>query len=214
VDKPTSSETLPNGASGWIAALSGEAVQSADLSARCAAVAVIAPLSRAPNLGPAGSASEEAMREEDFPAEQPEAEEEARIPHPHAYARRPRGDWSAAREVALPSVRLIWRVRGRSSFRALARGRRRRENGVEVTSAILGAPADPPRVAFAVNRSYGSAVARNRVRRQLREAVRSNAALLEPGRAYLVRPVGAPVPQPEMAAAVRRVLTKLAEDPR
>jgi ribonuclease P protein component len=152
------------------------------------------------------------MREEDVPTEQPEAEEKARIPHPHAYARRSRSDRSAAREVALPPVRLIWRVRGRSSFRALARGRRRRENGVEVTSATLGAPTDPPRVAYAVNRSFGSAVARNRVRRQLREAVRANASLLEPGRGYLVRPVGAVPAQPEMAAALHTILTRLAGD--
>ena len=149
------------------------------------------------------------MREEDVSAEQPEAEEEARIPHPDANARWPRGHRSAAREVALPSVVLIWRVRGRSSFRALARGRRRRAPGVEVTTAVLGAPSDPPRVAYAVNRSFGSAVARNRVRRQLREAVRANAEMLEPGHGYLVRPLAPAVSQPELAASVGIVLREL-----
>jgi ribonuclease P protein component len=149
------------------------------------------------------------MREEDVSAEQPEAEEEARIPHPDANARRARGHRSAAREVALPSVVLIWRVRGRSSFRALARGRRRRAPGVEVTTAVLGAPSDPPRVAYAVNRSFGSAVARNRVRRQLREAVRANETLLEPGRGYLVRPSTPLVSQPELAESVGSVLREL-----
>jgi ribonuclease P protein component len=150
------------------------------------------------------------MREEDVSAEQPEAEEEARIPHPDANARGTRGHWSAAREIALPPVVLIWRVRGRSSFRALARGRRHRGPGVEVTRASLGAPHDPARVAYAVSRSFGSAVARNRVRRQLREAIRANAGLLEAGHGYLVRPVAPLVSQPELVASVGTVLRDLA----
>src|SRR6516165_10746486 len=90
----------PAAPGGWIAAVSRSAVQSADLSsARHRHFRRGAPLPRAQNLGPQGSASEEAMREEDVSAEQPEAEEETRIPHPDANARRPRGHRSAAREV-------------------------------------------------------------------------------------------------------------------
>ena len=44
----------------------------------------------------------------------------------------------------------------------------------------------PPRVAYAVGRPVGNAVERNRVRRRLREAVRSHSALLRPASAYLV----------------------------
>ena len=44
----------------------------------------------------------------------------------------------------------------------------------------------PPRVAYAVGRSVGDAVARNRVRRRLREAVRAHPELLRPASAYLV----------------------------
>lgn len=44
----------------------------------------------------------------------------------------------------------------------------------------------PPRVAYAVGRGVGNAVARNRLRRRLREAVRGHAALLQPASAYLV----------------------------
>jgi ribonuclease P protein component len=43
-----------------------------------------------------------------------------------------------------------------------------------------------PRVAYAVGRAAGGAVARNRVRRRLRAATRAHAALLAPGHAYLV----------------------------
>jgi ribonuclease P protein component len=51
--------------------------------------------------------------------------------------------------------------------------------------------ATPPRVAFAVGRRVGPAVARNRVRRQLRAVVAELAPELRPG-AYLVAYRGAP----------------------
>jgi ribonuclease P protein component len=43
----------------------------------------------------------------------------------------------------------------------------------------------PPRVAFAVGRRAGHAVARNRIRRRLRAAVQHHASLLAPGGVYL-----------------------------
>lgn len=69
-----------------------------------------------------------------------------------------------------------------------------------VTSAVVGSPAEPPRVAYAVGRKAGGAVARNRVRRRLRAATRAHAQEFEPGRAYLVSVVGPPVPAPSYAA--------------
>ena len=47
---------------------------------------------------------------------------------------------------------------------------------------MLGSTAEPPRVAFSVGRSVGDAVTRNRVRRQLRAALREHAAELRAGR--------------------------------
>jgi ribonuclease P protein component len=137
-------------------------------------------------IHPLWGAFEEAMREEDVSAEQPEAEKEARIPPSDAYARGTGG--AAASSVQGPDapLRLIWRIRDRASFRALARARRRRRGALTVTSVPTGFLSDPPRVAFAVDRRVGTAVARNRVRRQLRMAVRANADLLRPGHAYLV----------------------------
>lgn len=52
---------------------------------------------------------------------------------------------------------------------------------------MLGSSVEPPRVAFSVGRSVGGAVTRNRVRRQLRAALRENAASLDAGAGYLVR---------------------------
>jgi ribonuclease P protein component len=144
------------------------------------------------------------MREEDVSAEQPEAEEEARLPPPDAHARGSRRDRSAARQGPQPPVVLIWRVRGRRSFQALARGRRRRSRGLEVSVAVLGPSADPPRVAYTVSRSHGSAVARNSVRRRLRSAVRANAGLLQGGHGYLFRPLE-PVPGRDQAGLVTAV---------
>ena len=63
-----------------------------------------------------------------------------------------------------------------------------------VTCALVGPPSEPPRVAYAVGRRIGGAVARNQVRRRLRAATRANARELEPGRAYLVGVVGEPAP--------------------
>jgi ribonuclease P protein component len=156
-------------------------------------------------------AFEEAMREEDVSAEQSETEEEARLPYPHAHARGSRSDRPAAGEGPQPPVVLIWRVRGRRSFQALARGQRRRADGLEVTVAELGPITDPPRVAYAVSRAVGSAVARNRARRRLREAVRESAGLLQRGRGYLVRPLAGfdGVPQSELASTLRTILGDL-----
>lgn len=64
----------------------------------------------------------------------------------------------------------LWRVQDRSTFAALREsGVRRRVGPLTVTRLADGA--DPPRVAFAVGRPVGSAVARNRLRRRLRAIV-------------------------------------------
>lgn len=89
-------------------------------------------------------------------------------------------------------ARPVWRVRDRASFVALRRAGRRGRRGP--VSVVFVPPADgvvvtPPRVAFAVGRGVGSAVARNRLRRRLRAVVddvaRSGGAVVAPG-AYLV----------------------------
>jgi ribonuclease P protein component len=127
------------------------------------------------------------MREEDVSAEQPEAEEDPRVPRPDAYSRRPRRDRSPAQQGPRQPVCLIWRLRDRAAFRAVARGRRRRHGAVEVIGNLVGSPAEPPRVAYAVGRNVGNAVVRNRVRRRLRSAVAEHAQTLRPGWGYLVR---------------------------
>jgi ribonuclease P protein component len=143
------------------------------------------------------------MREEDVPAEQPKAEEEARLPAPHAHPRRPGGPQEPAGQGPLAAVGLIWRVRDRASFRALATGRRIRRGPVVITVAPAPTPG-PPRVAYAVGRTVGPAVVRNRVRRRLRAAVRAHADALAPDTLYLVgaRPAAATTAFTELSDAL------------
>jgi ribonuclease P protein component len=151
---------------------------------------------------------EEAMREEDVPAEQSQASQDPRVSDPDAHSRRPGRDSSAARQGPHQPLGLIWRVRDPATFRALARGRRRRSGALEVSAVPVGARTEPPRVAYAVGRSVGNAVVRNRVRRRMRAAMREHQALLEPGWGYLVR-VGASAaetPYRDLSTALRAVL--------
>jgi len=147
------------------------------------------------------------MREEDVPAEYPQAQEDPRIPSAHAFPGGAEVDRPSPGQGSRQALGLIWRVRDPESFRALARGRRRRAGVLEVRTAVLGAPGEPPRVAYAVAKSVGGAVDRNRVRRRLREAVRRQE--LEPGRGYLIRvvdPAAVGTGLPDLDTTLRGIL--------
>jgi ribonuclease P protein component len=97
---------------------------------------------------------------------------------------------------------LIWRVRDRNSFRRLGAGGRRIRAGVLWCTFVADPTLEPPRVAFALGRTVGPAVTRNRLRRRLRALLWS--VPLPPG-LYLV---GA------SPAAVERSFSELAFDVR
>ena len=139
------------------------------------------------------------MREADVSAQQSEAQQDPRISGPDADA-----GWACGDPVASPARpqatrSLIWRVRDRATFDALAQARARRAGPVRVRSvpyrqgperpraegAGAGAPG-PPAVAYAIGRRSGNAVARNRLRRRLRAAVHEHHDLLAPDTAYLI----------------------------
>jgi len=151
------------------------------------------------------------MGETDIPAEQPQAEEEARLPSPDAQSSGTRGDPSPAQQGPLQSFSLIWRVRGQAAFQALARGKRRRAGTLEVRTALLGTSSEPPRAAFSVGRSVGGAVTRNQVRRRLRCALREHSASLQPGTGYLVRatPGAAATSYAELSDSLRAILSDI-----
>jgi ribonuclease P protein component len=155
------------------------------------------------------------MREENVPAEQPQAKQKARFPPADAVEGRASGAAPSPDQGPLPPVGLIWPIRERSSFRALAKGRRRRRGVVMVTAAMVGSPSEPPRVAYAVGRRAGGAVARNKVRRRLRAATRAHAGEFEPGCAYLVGVVGSQTGPPAYTAlsqSLSAALRALRED--
>ena len=124
------------------------------------------------------------MREAHVPAQQPEAQEDARLPRPYADARRSGRDQGPAPAGPRPPLGLIWRIRDRATFVALSRARALREGPVTLRY-LPGPDAGPARVAVATTRATGSAVARNRVRRRLRAAVAAHETELQRGGAYL-----------------------------
>ena len=119
-----------------------------------------------------------------LPTQQPQAQEDSRLPRPDADARRASsvacssGPWPEA------PVSLIWRIRDRASFEALARARRRKAGPVTLRFVHDGS-AVPARVSYAVGKWAGSAVTRNRTRRRLRAAVAHLESDLIPGGLYL-----------------------------
>ena len=152
------------------------------------------------------------MRETDVSAQQPEAQQDPRIPDPNADAWRARGDPVPTPARPQATRRLIWRVRDRATFAALAQARSRRAGPVRVRS-VPHRPG-PPAVAYAVGRRAGNAVARNRVRRRLRAAVHDHADLLAPDTAYLVGadPAALTMSFAALSESVARALT--GPDPR
>ncbi len=102
---------------------------------------------------------------------------------------------------------MIWRVRGRGDFAALARAPRVSRGPLAVRVACRAVD-EPPRVAFAIGKPVGSAVVRNRVRRRLRAALAASTDLLREGCSYLVaaRPSAATLSYDELATTLRACL--------
>jgi ribonuclease P protein component len=156
------------------------------------------------------------MREAHLPTQQSQAEEEARLPPPHAHARRTRGPQRPSSARAQAPQRLTWRIRDRATFEALA-GARRLRRGPLWLRYRRGELGDRARVAYAIGRSVGNAVTRNRLRRRLRAIIATAEAdgQLDPG-AYLV---GVTAEAPAMTYAdlertVRELLDGLREERR
>ena len=124
------------------------------------------------------------MREAHVPAEHQKAQEATRVPVAYAIPRRSGGAQGPTPARPHAPVGLIWRVRDRATFAALARAERHVQGPITVR-VVPGKAEGPARVAYAVS-GAGNAVARNRLRRRLRAAVGSTEADLLDGDAYLV----------------------------
>ena len=126
------------------------------------------------------------MREAHLPTQQSQAEEEARLPPPHAHARRTSGPQGPSSARTQAPQRLTWRIRDRATFEALAGARRLRRGPIWLRH-LPGEDVERARVAYAIGRNVGNAVTRNRLRRRLRAIVAGaeSHGSLEPG-AYLI----------------------------
>jgi ribonuclease P protein component len=74
-----------------------------------------------------------------------------------------------------PVERVPQRLRNRAEFLAVRRGEKRRGR-LFLLEALDRGDAGAPRVGFTVTKKSGNAVQRNRIRRRLKEAVRTHAA--------------------------------------
>jgi ribonuclease P protein component len=165
-------------------------VFSPDRAPRCEAGARVVhwlvSASRAvPDCGPRAATSRRLVVEAHVSTEQPQALEDPWFSYPYAHAWRTSSAPHPPRPRAQAALGLIWHVRDRATFEALARAPRRRAGPVSLRFLSDGSDR-PPRVAYAVGRHAGIAVARNRIRRRLRAAVAQHAPQLCPGGAYLV----------------------------
>lgn len=79
------------------------------------------------------------------------------------------------------------RLRRRSEFRAVRRGRRVSRPGFLLQSLKSADDDRPPRFGYTVTKKIGNAVVRNRIRRRLKEAVRLSAGMVAtPGTDYVL----------------------------
>lgn len=126
--------------------------------------------------------TQEADSETPFPTAQSPAREEARVPPPHGDPRREASVEGPPPEGAASAGSV--RCRGRSGFQAL-RAAPTARSGPLAVSWLPASSCRETRLVFAINKRVGKAVVRNRLRRQLKEALRRDHTL--PAGAYLVR---------------------------
>jgi ribonuclease P protein component len=123
--------------------------------------------------------------QEDFPAQQPEAQAAPRVPRAHGDQERsksaglpPRKGPQASERLtgpddSNPSPLVIERLRVRREFLYVAEGYAERRRLVVVQARRRGMPRDSAGVGFTATKKVGGSVVRNRARRRMREAVRA-----------------------------------------
>jgi ribonuclease P protein component len=148
------------------------------------------------------------MGEENLSAQEAQEDAHTRVSGPDVDAGWSSSDQGAAAQGPAQTQRLIWKIRDRATFEALAGARRRRRGPISMTF-LPGDPSGPPRVAYVVCKRVGPAVIRNRIRRRLRAATLVHRAELQPGGVYLfgAAPGAAAAPFAEIDSAMGELLT-------
>ena len=120
-------------------------------------------------------------REAHVPTEQEAPFRQARIPRSHVDSRRPRGSEGPSSQGPSPALGLIGRLSRSHEFQRLRREGTRVRSGY-LWCVMLQDPSLPgPAVAFAIGRPFGSAVRRNRLRRQLRSILSGRESVMGRG---------------------------------
>jgi ribonuclease P protein component len=143
------------------------------------------PVSFAFRARPAGPKSELTKSEAHVSAQQARPQAPPRVPRPQRDRRRPQGPQRAARARPQEAVGLtspeggararFGRLTRRAEFQRASRGKR--AQAAAFTLQAFRRPANEaepgPRVGFTVTKKVGCAVVRNRIRRRLREAIKT-----------------------------------------
>jgi ribonuclease P protein component len=117
-------------------------------------------------------------REENLPTQGSPPFPQARLPAPHVGPRRSGHHQGSPAQGPPAALRLIVlagsidRISGRAAFRRFQSSSQRARSGPLKVVYVPGDDLVGPAVAFAISRKVGSAVVRNRIRRQLRESAR------------------------------------------
>ncbi len=111
-------------------------------------------------------------REAYIPAKYTQTCQEARVSLPHEHPRRSRRAQEPSRQGPRPTLGLIGRIRERHAFVRLGRHGTRIRRSALWCSWCPDPESTATSVAFAINRAYGPAVIRNRLRRRLRSILR------------------------------------------
>ena len=111
-------------------------------------------------------------REAYISAKHPPTCQEARVSRSHEHPSRSRRTQEPSRQGPRPTLRLIGRIRERHTFVLIGREGTRIRRSALWCSWCPDPDSTTTSVAFAINRAYGPAVTRNRLRRRLRALLR------------------------------------------
>lgn len=130
---------------------------------------------------PLWSLSHRRRHEAHLSTQQPTQSTQAWLPRAHEHSSWPCHLEVASGQGSSPPQRLIGRIQNRAAFLRL------RQEGIHVRSGPLSctmfvdASLPSPQVGYALGRPFGSAVRRNRLRRQLRELVKTRESAMVAG---------------------------------